>query len=88
MGKLIMVEFYTETCGWCRRLDSDVFPKPLVAEAIRPFVPVKVDAEDGEGRPLVEKYQAHVPAISDDPVPRSRQSRKPRAVASSARSRV
>jgi RNA polymerase sigma factor (sigma-70 family) len=65
-GKLIMVDFYTETCGWCKRLDSDVFPKPAVAEAMRPFVPVKVDANDGEGHPLVMQYQAHIsgyPAI-------------------------
>ncbi len=65
-GKLIMVDFYTETCGWCKRLDSDVFPKPAVAEAMRPFVPVKVDAADGEGQPLVKQYQAHIsgyPAI-------------------------
>jgi RNA polymerase sigma factor (sigma-70 family) len=65
-GKLILVEFTTQNCGWCKRLDSDVFPKPAVFEAISQFVPVKVDAEDGEGRPLVEQYQAHIqgsPAI-------------------------
>ena len=61
-GKLILVDFYTQTCGWCKRLDADVFPKPAVVEAMRRFVPVKVDAEDGEGRPLVEQYQAHVQA--------------------------
>ena len=61
-----MVDFYTQTCGWCKRLDADVFPKPAVVEAMRRFVPVKVDAEDGEGRPLAERYQAHIqgyPAI-------------------------
>jgi len=65
-GKLILVEFYTQTCGWCKRLDSEVFPQPAVSEAISQFVPVKVDAEDGEGRPLIEQYQAHIqgyPAI-------------------------
>ncbi len=65
-GKLILVDFYTESCGWCKRLDSDVFPQPAVSEAISQFVPVKVDAEDGEGRPLVEEYQEHIrgyPAI-------------------------
>ena len=65
-GKLILVDFYTQTCGWCKRLDADVFPTPAVAEAMRPFVPVKVDAEDGEGRPLAERYRAHIqgyPAI-------------------------
>ena len=62
-GKLIMVVFYTGNSRW-ERLDAEVFPRPDVAEAIRPFVPVKVDAEDGEGRPLAEKYKAHVGAIS------------------------
>ncbi len=61
-GKLVMVVFYTENSRW-ERLDAEVFPRPDVVEAIRPFVPVKVDAEDGEGRPLAEKYKAHVGAI-------------------------
>ncbi len=59
-GKLIMVDFFTESCGWCKRLDVEVFPSPKVAEALRPFVPVKVDADDGEGRPLLERYRAYI----------------------------
>jgi RNA polymerase sigma factor (sigma-70 family) len=75
-GKPIMVDFYTQSCRWCKRLDAEVFPRPAVGEAMRAFVPVKVDAEDGEGRPLAERYRAHIqgyPAIlfldptSDDP---------------------
>ncbi len=65
-GKPIMVNFYTQRCAWCKRLDAEVFPRPAVAEAMRAFVPVKVNAEDGEGRPLAERYQAHIqgyPAI-------------------------
>ena len=65
-GKLILVDFYTESCGWCKRLDSDVFPQPAVSNAIHQFVPVRINAEDGEGRPLVEQYQSHIqgyPAI-------------------------
>ena len=58
-----MVVFYTENSHW-ERFDAEVFPRPDVAEAIRPFVPVKVDAEDGEGRPLAEKYKGYVGAIS------------------------
>ncbi len=61
-GKLVIVVFYTENSRW-ERLDAEVFPRPDVVEAIRPFVPVKVDAEDAEGRPLAEKYKAHVGAI-------------------------
>ncbi len=61
-GKLVMVVFYTENSRW-ERLDAEVFPRPDVVEAIRPFVPVKVDAEDGEGRPLAEKYRVNAGAI-------------------------
>jgi hypothetical protein len=58
-GKLIMVDFYKQTSDWCKRLDAQVFPSPAVAEAMRRFVPVKVDANDGEGRPLAGLYRVH-----------------------------
>jgi thioredoxin-related protein len=59
-GKLIMVEFAAESSDWCQRLDVDVFPSPEVAGAMRPFVAVKVDPDDGEGRPLLARYRAHI----------------------------
>jgi RNA polymerase sigma factor (sigma-70 family) len=65
-GKLVMAVFYTEGSRWWEHLDAEVFPGPDVAEAIRPFVPVQVDAEGGDGRPLAEKYRAHVGMI--DPI--------------------
>jgi hypothetical protein len=61
-GKLVMVVFYTENSRW-ERLDTEVFPRPDVVEAIRPFVPVKVDVEDAEGRPLAEKYRVNAGAM-------------------------
>jgi hypothetical protein len=63
-GKLVMVVFYTENSRWWEHLDAEVFPRPGVVEAIRPFVPVQVDAEGGDGRPLAAKYRAHVGMIS------------------------
>jgi hypothetical protein len=62
-GKLVMVVFYTDGSRWWEHLDAEVFPRPDVVEAIRPFVPVQVDAEGGDGRPLAEKYRAHVGMI-------------------------
>jgi thioredoxin-related protein len=59
-GKLIMVEFAAEGEDRCERLDVDVFTSPEAAEAMRTFVPVKVDCQDGEGRPLVARYLAHI----------------------------
>ena len=65
-GKLILIDFYTDSCGWCKRLDSEVFPNSEVAKAMRAFVPVRVDPKGGEGRPLAAECPMHIsgyPAI-------------------------
>lgn len=45
--KLIMIDVYTDWCGWCKVMDRAVFPRPEVAKLMRKFVLVKCDAEDG-----------------------------------------
>lgn len=55
--KRMLVAFVTRNSAESRRLNAEVFPRPAVAEAMRPFVSVQVDAEDGEGRPLAKRYQ-------------------------------
>src|SRR5690606_15063025 len=46
-GKMVLLHFWTSTCGPCRVLDRDVFSQPQVSEAIeRDFVPVKINADD------------------------------------------
>lgn len=45
-NKLVMVDFYTDWCQWCRRLDSTTLADPRVAEAVRAgFIPVRLNAE-------------------------------------------
>ncbi len=56
--KLVFVDFATEWCGWCKRLDKDTFSQASVAEAMKGFVAVHVDAEKGEGVALAKKYGA------------------------------
>lgn len=65
-GKRMLVAFVTQNSAESRRLEAEVLSRPVVVEAVRPFVPVKVDAEDGEGRPLAERY--HFPLKTGYPI--------------------
>ncbi|MCA9235643.1 MAG: thioredoxin family protein [Planctomycetales bacterium] len=45
-GKLMLLHFYTSSCGPCKVLDRDVFSQPQVDAALQKnFIPVKVDAD-------------------------------------------
>ncbi len=48
-GKKIFIDFYTDWCGWCKRMDATTFSDPEVAKYINAnFHPVKFDAEQKE----------------------------------------
>jgi len=53
-SKPVMVDFYTDWCGWCKRLDQDTYTdKEVNAFSVR-FVSVKVDGD--KHRDLVSRY--------------------------------
>ena len=54
-GTLVMVEFYTDWCSWCRRLESDTFSVPEVQQELLQLVAMKTDAEK-EGMELARKF--------------------------------
>lgn len=44
--KIVLVQFYTDWCGWCKRMDKTTYRDSLVTEYIeKKFVPAKVNAE-------------------------------------------
>lgn len=45
--KLVMVFFYTDWCGWCRRMDESTFADGKVQEALGRLVAVRLNAEKG-----------------------------------------
>lgn len=53
-NKPVMMDLYTEWCGWCKKLDRETYQDAKVVELSRNFVCLKIDAEK-EPR-LAEKY--------------------------------
>jgi len=55
--KLVLADFYTSWCGWCKELDRTTFADPEFMQYVNEhFIPVKLDAEDkGEGQRTAEK---------------------------------
>lgn len=56
-NKPIMIDFYTDWCGWCKKLDKDTYSDQRVAELLKKnFVALKLNAEKS-GRQLAQKYR-------------------------------
>jgi len=56
----IMIDMYTEWCGWCKRMDATTFKDPVVADYVNEtFHAVKFDAEQKDSivfKEYVYKY--------------------------------
>lgn len=48
LNKPVMVDMFTDWCGWCKVMDRQTFPDPAVSKTLTDnFVLVKANAEDG-----------------------------------------
>ncbi len=49
--KMILVDVYTDWCGWCKKMDKDTFTDPrVVAHLKKNFYAVKLNGEDTKRR--------------------------------------
>ncbi len=55
-NRLVMVDFYTDWCGWCKKLDKETYGDARVADALRDVISIKVNAEKG-GEAVAERYR-------------------------------
>lgn len=53
--KLVLVDVYTDWCGWCKKLDKEVFSDARVAAAAKDLIAVRVNAEKG-GEKVAERF--------------------------------
>lgn len=59
-NKYIMVDAYTDWCGWCKVMDKETFTDPAVAAVVNErFVPVKINFEEGVGIDLAMKFRVN-----------------------------
>lgn len=54
--RLIFIDFWTDWCGWCKRLDADTFSDDAVVEEMKDILCFSVDAESETGEPLARRY--------------------------------
>lgn len=47
--KLVLVDVYTDWCGWCKKLDRDTYSnKDVEAKLTKEFISLKINPEKGE----------------------------------------
>jgi len=57
-NQLIFVDMFADWCGWCHRMEQEVFPSQVFQNATDNLVLLRLNTEDGaDGSKLAQKFQ-------------------------------
>ena len=59
-SKLIMLDFYTDSWGWCARLEADTFLDNSFLTLTDKFNSIKINAGQREGSQIVSQYKVRI----------------------------
>ncbi len=64
-GKPLMLNFYTDVCTWCKKLDRDAFSDDAVCALLQDAICISIDAHTPSGALLAQRYPTtlHYPAL-------------------------
>jgi len=55
-NKLVFIDFWTDWCVWCKRLDKDTFSNDSVVTEMKDILCLSIDAESESGAPIAQKF--------------------------------
>jgi thiol-disulfide isomerase/thioredoxin len=56
-NQLVFIDFWTDWCVWCKRLDAGAFADDSVVESMKDVICYSVNAESETGAPLAAKFK-------------------------------
>ena len=62
-NKLILVDFWADYCGWCKKLDAEVYVSPEFARAAKGVIAVKIDTQGAEHEVAQTYHVSGLPTI-------------------------